>query len=162
MAAPASEEAGEVGGPHAAAALHTPIAAAAAAPLGAAGAPVVAAAGFTPPALDPDIGMDHPANQPECADEFGPAPAGAEDDEEDPDNENGGGDDADGAGGGETKDNGFVVEYCKDCGWECNIAPYKHKSKNNRNCPQRTVEEGYKGQWPYGSKAPPNYVMCGG
>lgn len=145
--------------PHAAAALHAPIAAsAAAATTGAPAAPGGAAAGVTPPALDPDIAMDHPANQPECADEFGPAPAVAEDDRDDPDNENGGGDNADGTGGGEAKDNGFVVEYCKDCGWECNIAPYKHKSKNNRNCPQRAEEEGYKGRWEYGSKAPNDYV----
>ena len=162
MAAPAGEEAGGVGAPHpaphAAAALHAPIAAAAAAATTGAPAARGAAAGVTPPALDPDIAMDHPANQPECADEFGPAPAVAEDDRDDPDNENGGGDNADGTGGGEAKDNGFVVEYCKDCGWECNIAPYKHKSKNNRNCPQRAEEEGYKGRWEYGSKAPNDYV----
>ena len=63
---------------------------------------------------------------------------------------------------GGAKDNDFVVEYCKDCGWECNIAPFiapfKHKSKNNRNCPQRAVEEGYKSRWEYGSKAPTNYA----
>ena len=113
MAAPAGEEAGGVGAPHpaphAAAALHAPIAAAAAAAAAAAtteapAAPGGAAAGVTPPALDPDIAMDHPANQPECADEFGPAPAVAEDDRDDPDNENGGGDNADGTGGGEAKE----------------------------------------------------------